>query len=212
MDPLSLTASILAITTACLKSAHLLDGLREKYKHAQVTISALCAEVIVISASLSQIQSLVLANPGAIITQLRSISEVIATFDTALTGCSVVIAVLNDEITALVTSGQEGITNWRQRAKLIWKDDLMKDLLQQLRGQSAAIGLLIQTLQMYDTTSLREVRRANRYAENQCPVSESYSSRTASYLIASCVKHDRYVMRIRRLSLLVRSSTTTFWR
>jgi hypothetical protein len=40
--------------------------------------------------------------------------------------------------------------SWSQRAKIVWKDAIMKDLLQQLRGQSAAIGLLIQALQMYD--------------------------------------------------------------
>lgn len=146
MDPLSLTASILGITSACLKSAHLLDGLREKYKHAQVTISALCAEATTISAFLSQIQSLVLANQGAIVTQLRSRTDIVTTFDTALTGCSIVVAVLNDEIATLVTEGSENDAGWRQKAMLAWKDNTMKDLLQQLRGQSSAIGLLIQAL------------------------------------------------------------------
>lgn len=148
MDPLSLTASILAITTTCLKSAHLLNGLRDKYKHAQMTISALCAEATAISAALSQIQSLILGNPDAVITQLRPRSEVIATFDSALTGCSVVLAVLDDEIAALITEGRSGDMSWDQRVKLVWKDAVMQDLLQQLRGQSAAIGLLIQVLQM----------------------------------------------------------------
>jgi hypothetical protein len=35
-----------------------------------------------------------------------------------------------------------------QKAKLLWKDDPMKELQQQLRGHHAAIGLLIQLLQM----------------------------------------------------------------
>jgi hypothetical protein len=149
MDPISLTAGILSITTACLKSAHRLDGLREKYKHAQTTITALCAEAKVISASLSQIQSLILGNAGALITQLRPRSEVIAIFDNALTGCAVVFAVLDNELAALSSEDEDGVMNWTQKAKLMWKDDLMKDLLQQLRGQTAAIGLLIQALQMY---------------------------------------------------------------
>lgn len=155
MDPLSLTARVLAITTACLKSANGLGGLREKYKHAQITISALCAEATVISASLSQIQSLVLQNPNAILTQMRSKSNVIAIFDGALTGCSVVFAVLNDEIAALTAECQEEDLSWSQRAKITWKDAVMKELLQQLRGQTAAIGLLIQALQMYDDSRLQ---------------------------------------------------------
>lgn len=119
MDPLSLTASILGIASACLKIAHLLDGLREKYKHAQVTISALCAEATTISAFLSQIQSLVLANQGAIVTQLRSRSDIIATFDTALTSCSIIVAVLNHEIATLVTETSDNGIGWRQR--LCWR-------------------------------------------------------------------------------------------
>lgn len=166
MDPLSLTASVLAITTACLKSANILNGLREKYKHAQITISALCAEATVISASLSQIQSLILQNPSAIFTQMRSRSDVIATFDVALTGCSVVFAVLNDEIAALVAECQEDMS-WSQRAKIVWKDAIMKDLLQQLRGQSAAIGLLIQALQMYDDSQLQLIMEEDRLTHLQ---------------------------------------------
>ncbi|CAO2656784.1 Nn.00g055870.m01.CDS01 [Neocucurbitaria sp. VM-36] len=161
MDPLSLTASILAITTTCLKSAHLLDSLREKYKHAQMTITALCAEATVISASLSQIQSLILGNSGAIITQLRPRSEVLATFDSALTGCAVVLAVLDDEIAALISEGQDGEMSWTQKAKIIWKDGVMKDLLLQLRGQSAAIGLLIQALQVESISGIKELLQQN---------------------------------------------------
>ncbi|KAJ4372234.1 hypothetical protein N0V83_004008 [Neocucurbitaria cava] len=128
-----------------------------------MTISALCAEATTISAALSQIQSLILGNPDAVITQLRPRSEVLATFDNALTGCSVVLAVLDDEIAALMTEGQSGDMSWTQRAKLVWKDAIMQDLLQQLRGQSAAIGLLIQVLQIFlldqvmrQTRSLRD--------------------------------------------------------
>jgi hypothetical protein len=134
MDPLSLTASFLAIKTACLKSANSLGGLREKYKHAQITISALCAEATVISMFLSQIQSLILQNPNAILTQMRFRSNVIAIFDGALTGCSVVFAVLNDEITVLIAECQEEDLSWSQREKINWKDAVMKELLQQLRG------------------------------------------------------------------------------
>lgn len=139
MDPLSITAKILSVTTIFLKAARILNDLREKYKHAQITISTLCAESTVISASLSQIQSLILQNPDAITTQLK----LIATFDTALTGCAVVFAVLDDEIQKLVCQRQDTELRWVQKAKLLWNDSLMKDLLQQLRGQHATISLFI---------------------------------------------------------------------
>ncbi|OAL01654.1 hypothetical protein IQ06DRAFT_346283 [Phaeosphaeriaceae sp. SRC1lsM3a] len=91
---------------------------------------------------------------------MRSRSDVIATFDVALTGCSVVFAVLNDEIAALVAECQEDMS-WSQRAKIVWKDAIMKDLLQQLRGQSAAIGLLIQALQIESISGIRNLLQQN---------------------------------------------------
>ena len=152
MDPLSLTANIVSLTSACLRSAKAFNDLREHFKHAQATLSALCAESTVICASLSQIQSLVLRRPEILRTQLNERSELVAIFDVAITGCMVIYAVLDDEIQALTVSAGSGDgaeAGWAAKAKLLWKEGLMRDLLDQLRGQQHAIGLLIQALQMY---------------------------------------------------------------
>lgn len=148
MDPLSITASVTALTSSCLKTAKAIGDLREKFKYAQTTISALYAESTVICASLSQIQNLVLCRPEALRSQMRERSDLIATFDIAVTGCMVIYAILDDEIQGVLSSYSDTDMGWVDKAKFLWKEDFMRDLLQQLRGQQHAIALLIQTLQM----------------------------------------------------------------
>lgn len=150
MDPLSITASVMSVTTCCIKTAKTISDLQEKYKHAQATISALCAESTVICASLSQIQSLILSRPEIVKAQLKERPELVATFDVALTGCMVVFAVLDDELQKLVAHGLEPVeeVGWTEKAKFLWKESFMKDLLGQIRGQQSALALLMQAIQM----------------------------------------------------------------
>ncbi|KAK9423675.1 putative Fungal N-terminal domain-containing protein [Seiridium unicorne] len=156
MDPLSVTTSVTALTAACLKTTKAMGDLCEKFKHAQMTLSAICSESTVICASLSQIQSLVLTRPDALRTQLRERSELVATFDIAVTGCMVIYAVLDDEVQSIMALCVDGQLGWFEKAKVLWKEDTMSGLLQQLRGQQHAISLLIQVLQL---ESLSDIHR-----------------------------------------------------
>ncbi|KAF2145327.1 uncharacterized protein K452DRAFT_355813 [Aplosporella prunicola CBS 121167] len=160
MDPvtaLGLTSSVVEITAHCLKAATALDELRQKYESAERTITAFCAESTGISASLSQVQSLLLRDPVNDPSYLKNRPELLPAFDTALTGCEVVYACLDEEIQRLVLGAvnTDNLT-WKVKARFVWKEDVMKELLQQLRGQQAALNLLIQALQ---TTSLPDLRK-----------------------------------------------------
>lgn len=77
--PLSMTGSIMSVTTGCMKLAKTISDLREKYKNAHTTLSAMCVESTVICASLSQTQSLILRRPDAIRAQLAEPPELVAT-------------------------------------------------------------------------------------------------------------------------------------
>lgn len=149
MDPISITGTVLSITARCLTTAKALYDLRGKYKSAQTTISAICSECTVISASLTRIRSLVVQNTDVLSTQLSFRPELGTAFDTALTGCMVVFRVLDDEVKKL-TSGGDGTAKlgFKVKARYLWDEETMKELLQQIRGQQTAISLLIQALQM----------------------------------------------------------------
>lgn len=162
MDPLSITAAVLSITATSLKVARGLNYIREKYKHAQLTISAISTEATVVSASLSRVQGLILRDAGGITGQLEEGSDLTNIFDCALTGCSVVLEVIDDEIQKLVeASNGEVELGWAARCRLIWNEDLMKDLLTQLRGQQTALTLLLQGIQLESMTEMNNLMRTN---------------------------------------------------
>jgi hypothetical protein len=151
MDPLSITASVAGIAGACLATAKTLSDLRSKYKDAQMTIAAICAETTVIGTTLAKIQGILLNNPQALTAQIQAVPglELQATFDIALTGCSVIYSCLDIEVQKLKAdaSGADG-PGWTERAKFLWKEDTMKDLLNHLQRQQGSISLLISVLQV----------------------------------------------------------------
>lgn len=149
MDPLSITASVVGISEACLSVTKALSDFRDKYQKANLTITAICSETSVVSASLSQIQSLLYRDGDALILKLEQRPDLASTFDIALTGCMVLYSSLEDEIADLrVAIRQDDGLGWKDKFKTAWKEDDMTHLLQQIRGQVIALNVLLQGLQM----------------------------------------------------------------
>jgi hypothetical protein len=150
MDPLSITASVAGIATACLATAKTLNDLRNKYLDAQMTIAAICSETAVVGATLAKIQGILLGNPQVLKAEIEGIpgSEIQNTFDVALTGCSVIYSCLDVEVQKLrKAAGGASDPGWAEKAKFLWKEDRMKELLENLRGQEISITLLVSILQ-----------------------------------------------------------------
>ena len=109
---------------------------------------AICSEAAVIGASLSQIQTLILCKSESE-GYFKPRPELADVLDVSLTGCTVVLSCLDEEIrrmsdTRLRTTG----FTLRNKARVVWNQDKLRDLLESLRGQQTAINLLIQLLQM----------------------------------------------------------------
>jgi hypothetical protein len=99
-------------------------------------------------ASLSRIQAFVLSSedPKAFI---RSRPDIAAILDSSLTGCAVLFSCLDEEIRKVSGSADWNNTlAWKAKARMVWKNDTFKELLDGLRGQQLAITLLLQLLQM----------------------------------------------------------------
>ncbi|KAF2016485.1 hypothetical protein BU24DRAFT_409583 [Aaosphaeria arxii CBS 175.79] len=162
MDPLTITSTVLGISARCITSARALYELREKYKDASMTITAIYSETNVLSTSLAHIQGLCTRNPEALRTTLQEQPQLEATFDQALTGCVLVYSVLDEEIRRLYEGiRQEGVAGAMGRMKFLWKEEAMKDVLMQIRGQQAGLSLLIQALQMSSIHEIRTLIQAN---------------------------------------------------
>ena len=110
---------------------------------------AIASEAAVISASLSQIQALVLSkqNPEQL---LRSRPEVAATLDTLLIGCMVLFSCLDEELREVQRHARgDHNFSWKGKLQTVWKHETFQELLDGLRGQQLAINTLISLLQMY---------------------------------------------------------------
>jgi hypothetical protein len=110
---------------------------------------AISSEIAVISASLSQIQTLILSKQDPEML-LRSRPEIAATLDTTLTGCMVLFSCLDEEIQNVSRYAREhNAFSWKGKMRVFWKQETFQELLDGIRGQQMAINTLIQLLQMY---------------------------------------------------------------
>lgn len=151
MDPLSITASVVGLTATCLRAMKAMNDLKGKFQNANLTITAICTETLIISTSLSQIQSSMLGSPDELSSKLSTRPDLKATLDHALIGCYVVFDVLHAEIKKLTASTQSSLLDLSLRAKLryLWNEKMMQDILQQIRGLQTALTLLLQLLGTY---------------------------------------------------------------
>lgn len=143
MEP---AAAVVSLSCKAVIVANDLYELHSRYKEAGSTIDAICHEVEVVRASLSRVQRL-LEKDG--VKEIDFGEDLRDVFDMAITGCAVVLSCLDEEIKKLLAGSNQGSGfGWKVKAKYLWKEDTMMDLLQKLRGQQGAISLLFQSLQM----------------------------------------------------------------
>ncbi|KAK3387788.1 hypothetical protein B0H63DRAFT_509510 [Podospora didyma] len=148
MDPISIATIVVQTTASCLKTTKSLYDLNEKFKDAPMAAVSICSESSVISASLAQIQGLLLQRHD-LADVWKSRTELPVVLDNALTGCMVVFSCLDAEIQRIVAGASDpSKIRWRSRARLLWNETKLNELLSSLRGQQTAINLLISLLQM----------------------------------------------------------------
>ena len=191
MDPFSITASLLPVTAQCLSTVKALHDLQGKYKNAQLTISALCSETSIISASLFQIQSLVSRDADGFTNRLQSKPELEITFNTALTGCMVIFSVLESEAQSLLldASALTRLAGMRRRnasGKKTWWNTFIASSLPWVYLSSPfrcqSIGSLLEVFLYSDM-----------FSGSVSPISTCFSTRITLCLNKSRSEHHRYV-------------------
>ena len=150
MDPLSIGASVGSLSGACLVTLKNLNELVGKFRDAPQTLRDLSSDTKVISISLSQLQNVLVNDEHSILTRSLLKPDIRNALDVALTGCKVTLSCLETEIHSLTANiGVDQKLSFSDRAKIAWKDDKFKELLQQLSRQHNAIAALQQGFQMY---------------------------------------------------------------
>ncbi|KAI8939206.1 hypothetical protein NX059_005036 [Plenodomus lindquistii] len=158
MEPLSITASVLSVTTTFVTSAVYLNEIRNAWKLAPVTVGTLCSQIKVSAASLSQIQSLLLSEKDA----LSDKPELVASFDTTLTSCLVLSSLLEKYVSKIkgpVLGGSA--STWKAKFRTLWNETEIKELLRQLDTQQTGITMLISLLGMDSWSEIKRTLKRN---------------------------------------------------
>ena len=147
MDPISIATTVGSVVMTCAQLVKKVNEITGKFSDAPMTMTAIAAECSVLSAALSHIQDLATQNGDAFVSRLKSQSNFTTILDTALAGCALVFSVLDTQIQEITKGKDPGDIDRIGKAKAVWKEDSLKELLQQLRGQQIAINLLLTALQ-----------------------------------------------------------------
>lgn len=151
VDPLSIAASVGSLSGLCIVTIKRLSEVAGKFKDASKILQALSSETRVITSSLSQLHNILVGDKHTILTQALLTPDIQEALNVALTGCNVTLSCIENELSSLaakISSNQK--LNLTDRAKVAWKDDKFKELLQQLSRQHTAIGILQHGLQMWE--------------------------------------------------------------
>lgn len=148
MDPLSIVGLVGTLVPLCVRVTYALNNVKTNYSQSNMTISAIVSECSVIAAALTQIERIAKQDPDGLASRLDpNTSQLGASFELAMSGCSITLTVLNEEVQKLIGAEKVGFLGWRPRAKYIWNEAGMKDLLATLRGQQSALHLLVAAIQ-----------------------------------------------------------------
>ncbi|KAI8722668.1 LIM zinc-binding domain-containing protein [Fusarium sp. LHS14.1] len=179
MDPLSIAASVAALSTTCLNTCKKLSDLAGNYQDVPVVIGMICSETTIISIALSELQKNILQRQD-LSQAWASRTDILAAFETALTGCMIVFSCLEAETRQLrsQTLNSSGMRVWA-KLKFLWNQDRLKELLSALRGQQSSINFLIQVLGINTLSEMQKNIRENR-SKIQRPASEARSLQSKS--------------------------------
>lgn len=146
---MEIAAGVASIIATCFKVAKAIHSLYGVYSAADILITAIHSESILIATSLTQLQNFILRDSDAVEKHLTDSAEVRMAFDAALQGCLVVFSCLEKEVKKLNRGKETGDPlSWRSRISYVWKEGDMKELLQAIRGQQAAVSVVASLLQL----------------------------------------------------------------
>ncbi|KAE8446167.1 hypothetical protein EG329_012392 [Mollisiaceae sp. DMI_Dod_QoI] len=162
MDPFTIATIVLKVTAASLSTAKAVYAIRNKYNNAPLSIVTICSETSIISACLSQLQTILCRNTD-IPLLLDSRPELAHALDASLTGCTVLFSCLDEEILKITAHySEQGDLSFKGKTKAVWNHERLRELLDGLRGQQIAINLLIQLVQLDSLGEIQQMLAQNR--------------------------------------------------
>ncbi|KAF2088038.1 hypothetical protein K490DRAFT_65319 [Saccharata proteae CBS 121410] len=145
MDPVSILSIVSACTNLGFKCASLVHALHtavERFKSAELSILSLVEECSTIQLAWDHIQRWIQAELEGVPDQQAMLERI----QRSLYAGEVVISALQQDLeSALSVPVKSGFL---QRTKVVWKDQTLKDHQYRIRGQVAALTLLLQVIRL----------------------------------------------------------------
>lgn len=149
MDPLTISMAVAPLIHSSAEVIMLISTLEGSYNNAPPTLLSTWKECRLMQITLIKIQQLIYKNEADLSSTLITQEPLREAFDGALTGCRITLAALNFELDKLVEpkNGTKPLEfGFRAKARLVWKEDIMEQLLDQTRRQKSSLEYLIHLL------------------------------------------------------------------
>ncbi|RFU76899.1 ankyrin repeat [Trichoderma arundinaceum] len=147
MDPVAIIGAASSLVVSLAKASKSLSDIRKGFHEAPMTLASMITECKTISAALTHLQNLTLGNPVALSPSIMSPETITESFDNALTGCMLILSALEAQLERFSQNEKPEDIRFMQRVRLLWNEDTMSQLLENLRGQHAAINTLVSLFQ-----------------------------------------------------------------
>jgi hypothetical protein len=151
MDPLTITTGVLSAVGSGIKAFQVYQSYATKYNLADLTIVSIRTECSTIRLALSRIHTIIAENET-----LRSITdtdeaanEMWEEYGVVLGACTLTFNVLNERLSNLGLDqvDEHNLMATKSKIKAVMNSDEMVCLIQNIRGQAQALGLLLQVFQ-----------------------------------------------------------------
>jgi hypothetical protein len=151
MDPLSITTAVLSAVGTGIKAFHVYQSYASKYDLADLTVVSVRTECSTIRLALSRIHVIISedATLRNVSTSEEAANEMWEEYGVVLGACTLTFNVLNERLNniGLDKLDEHNVMPAKAKIKALMQSDEMGCLVQNIRGQAQALGLLLQVFQ-----------------------------------------------------------------
>lgn len=138
VEPLSIAASAASLVFRSIKIAKAISDFRSAYGKAPLVFVSISVECTIISATLSRVQHLALAEPANLAARFEGEARLSEVFANVLESFARVYSILEDDLSKM---------SEKDKLKIVWNEKSLEKKLGLIRGQELAVVTLLTIMQ-----------------------------------------------------------------
>ncbi|MCJ1353489.1 MAG: hypothetical protein MMC33_003475 [Icmadophila ericetorum] len=167
MDPLSISTGVASLVGCCAGILKSCTDIVARYQDSPRILSSIQTECSTTREALSLVFVLVNKNDPSVASHLETSEPLTQKFDIALTGCTFTLTRLDNELQDILQKKEaDDRLPFRQRAKFLWSEDTLKEVMEELRGQREALNFLVNIVQSHSIAEIIDSLKAKEHIFN----------------------------------------------